>query len=105
MPIQFVAMATLSLVEVSPRNDLLPFLVGAVTCWLDAHGRDVDYWVEYGTGSRICRWLQALYDLDPLLFGADQAIRSDIDRILSALVRFGFVDASQLEQLLDSTPQ
>ena len=79
--------------------------MSAVNCWLDVHGQNVDYWVDYGIGSRICGWLQIIYDRDSSLFNADRPMRPDIDHILSALVRFGFSDASLLEQKLESNSQ
>ena len=100
-PSQFVAMTTLSLLEVSPRESLLPLFVSAVTCWLNAHEQDVDYWMQYGIGERVCSWLRKLNDTTPLTVGSAQSMRADIERILSAMVRFGLSDARQLERLFE----
>ena len=100
-PAQFVAMAALSLLEVSPRESLLPFFTSAVTCWLNAHEQDVDYWMQYGIAERVCSWLRKLHDIAPLTVGSAQPMRADIERILSSMVRFGLADARQLERLLE----
>ena len=100
-PAQFVAMATLSLLEVSPRESLLPFFTSAVTCWLNAHEQDVDYWMQHGIAERVCSWLRKLHDIAPLTVGSAQPMRADIERILSLMVQFGLADARQLERLLE----
>ena len=94
-------MATLSLLEVSPRITLLPLFISGVKCWLDAHEQDADYWTQYGIGERVCAWLRKLHDVEPDAFASAPPMRADVERILSAMVRFGLADARELERLLD----
>jgi hypothetical protein len=46
--------------------------------------------------------IEAVFTLDPKLFGTDQAMRNDIDSLLSGLVRLGVPEAHALEKRCSS---
>jgi hypothetical protein len=44
--------------------------------------------------------MEAIFNVDPKAFGADQLLRRDIDNLLAASVRLGVPDAHRLEEAL-----
>jgi len=100
-PSLFVAVVTLNLLEVSPRSAHLPFLVTAAKTWIGSYPDDSDFWVDHGIGRRVCVWIEEIRCQEPALLDADQAIRFDVDRLLSALISLGVADARRLEEALD----
>ncbi len=96
----FVAFLTLNLLEVSRRPEHLPFLLTAVNAWLDSFTEDKEFWVDHGVGRRVCEWFEQVHQLQPQIFRSDESIKSDVDRILAALVHVGIADAKRLEETL-----
>ena len=99
-PSLFVAIITLNLLEVSPRPAHLLFLIVAVKAWVDSYPDDTQLWVDHGIGRRVCLWIENIRSQDPSALREGVPLRSDLDRIIAALVRLGVPDARRLEQLL-----
>ena len=99
-PFLFVAVVTLNLLEVSPRSAHLPFLVTAAKTWLGSHPDDSDFWVDHEIGRRACVWIEKIWRQEPALLDADEPIRFDVDRLLSALISLGVAEAKRLEEAL-----
>lgn len=97
-PSMFVALLTLNLLEVSPRASQLRFLIAAAGTWVNSYPDDSQFWVDYGIGRRLCVWLARVLDQDAMLLVTNDALRRDVERILSALIRIGVADATPLEQ-------
>lgn len=102
-PSLFVALVTLNLLEVSPRPTHLSFVVGAATTWVDSFPDDSQFWVDHGTGRRLCVLIEKVRSQDATLVLAANPLRLEVDRILAALVRLGVVEARRLEQALTKT--
>ena len=99
-PSLFVAVATLNLLEVSPRSTHLPFIVAAAKAWLGSYPNDTDFWVDNGIGRRVCVWIEEVRHQEPALLDTDEAVRFDVDRLLAALISLGVADARRLEEAL-----
>lgn len=96
----FVAMLTLNLLEVSRRVEHLPFFLTAVNAWLESFSEDTDFWVDHGVGRRVCEWIEHVRQAQPDAFDSTGSARSNVDRILAALVHVGIADAKRLEEVL-----
>ena len=92
--------ALLNLLEVAPRAVHLPVIVAAGKGWLSAHPDNKDFWIDRGTGRRLCSLMGAILSSDPKAFDLDQPLRKDIDALLGSLVRMGVAEAHRLEQSL-----
>lgn len=101
-PSLFVAVVTLNLLEVSPRSTHLPFIVEAAKAWLGNYPDDSDFWVDHGIGRRVCVWIKEVRRQKPALLDTDEAVRFDMERLLSALISMGVADARRLEEALAS---
>lgn len=99
-PSLFVALVTMNLLEVSPRPTHLPFMIAAVKAWVDSYPDDTQFWVDHGIGRRVCLWIENIYGQDAALLREGVPLRSELDRVIAALVRLGIPDARRLEQLL-----
>ena len=96
-PFLFLAIFLLNLLEVSPRPTHLPLIVAAGKGWLASNPDDRVFWIDHSVGRRLCSVMEAVFTLDPKLFGTDQPLRNDIDSLLSGLVRLGVPEAHALE--------
>ena len=92
-PSLFVALITLNLLEVSPRPIHLPFMVASVKTWLKNSPNDINFWVDYGMGRRICVLIETVLSQDSALLDNDESLRLEVDRLLSAMVSLGIADA------------
>jgi len=90
----------LNLLEVAPRGSHLSVIVTAGKGWLVAHPDEKEFWIDQGVGRRLCSLLQAVFALDPTIFGLNQPVRRDIDALLANLVRMGVAEANRLEDSL-----
>lgn len=95
-----VASIAMSLLEVSPRPIQLPFVVAAAKTWVDSYPDDTRFWIDYRIGRRVCVWIENILGQDAALLGESHPQRSEVDRLMAALVRVGVVEARQLEQSL-----
>jgi hypothetical protein len=46
--------ALLNLLEIAPRAAHLPMIDAAAKAWLSDHPDDSDFWIDQGTGRRLC---------------------------------------------------
>jgi hypothetical protein len=99
-PSFFTALVTLNLWEVAPVASFLPFVLLAALTWLRAYPESVPFWIDSGTGRRICTLIENIWQKEPLLFDPCGASRSDVDQLLAALVRIGVSDAARVEKTL-----
>jgi hypothetical protein len=96
----FVALVTLNLLEASPRSAHLPFMLEAVTVWLESYPNDSDFWVDQGIGRRVCVWIEEVRRQKPSLLDTDKPVRIDVDRLLAALISLGVAYAKRIEEAL-----
>jgi hypothetical protein len=96
----FVATLTLNILEVSPRPAHVPFLLAAASGWIAAFPNRTDFWVEYGTGRRVCTLLDSSRREQPDLLVVDRPLRDQLDRLLPALTQLGVAEAARLEEAL-----
>ena len=101
-PYIFIAILTLNMLEVSPRPTHLPFIVEAAKTWLKNNPADRGFWVDHDIGRRLCTWIEEVRRQAPALFGSDNAVRFDVDRLLAALVNLGVAEARRIEEALAS---
>lgn len=99
-PCLFVAMATLNLLEVSPRVTHLPILISVAKSWFEAFSDFSEFWVDHGIGRRFCELIEAALSQDSEALGHLNPSRADLDRILPGLVSLGVPEARQLEETL-----
>jgi hypothetical protein len=99
-PCLFVALVTLNLFEVSPKPKHLPLIISAAKVWQARYPDDSGFWIDHGIGRRICALIEEVRRQEPRLLDPDQALRSDVDRILATLVRVGVAEARRLEEAL-----
>jgi hypothetical protein len=67
---------------------------------VDSYLDDTRFWIDYGIGRRVCVWIENILGQDAALLGESHPQRSEVDRLMAALVRVGVVEARQLEQSL-----
>lgn len=96
----FVAIVTLNLLEVSIKSTHLPFIVTAAKAWMGSYPKETEFWVDYGIGRRFCLLIEQVRLAEPALFNINEAVRSDLDRLLASLVNLGVAEATRLEELL-----
>lgn len=99
-PCLFVAMATLNLLEVSPRVTHLPILISVAKSWFEAFSDFSEFWVDHGIGRRFCELIEAALSQDSEALGHSNPSRADLDRILPGLVSLGVPEARRLEEAL-----
>jgi hypothetical protein len=85
--------------EVAPRAEQLPFIVGCTEKWLERFPESNRFWIEMGFGGRICSILITIFQASPEALGAE-GMRSRIDKILTQLVGLGVGQAHEMEMLL-----
>ena len=87
-PSLFVALVTLSLLEVSPRSMHLPFLIAAVKVWLNCYSDDSEFWVAHGIGRRACVLVEGVQSLEPAALDKNGGMRLELDHMpVEQLVR------------------
>ena len=95
----FLATMYVNFMEVAPRAEQLPFIVGCTEKWLERFPESNRFWIEMGFGGRICSILITIFQASPEALGAE-GMRSRIDKILTQLVGLGVGQAHEMEMLL-----
>ena len=98
----FSALVCLNLLEVSPRPSHLPLINAVAHAWMASYADDKTFWVEADIGRRLCGVMEAIHDIAPQAFDADDGLRRGLDQLFAALVRLGIADAYRLEEALRS---
>jgi hypothetical protein len=91
----FVAFAFLDLLEVAPRLSRLDVLADVTAAWWNRQSSKPGFWLEFGVGSRVCRWVQIA------LASASGVSQDDTGRLVAIadiLLRCGVTEAKQLEE-------
>jgi len=91
---------TLNLIEVAPKSSHLPFIVAAAMAWLKSYPDDTYFWIDHDIGRRVCVLIEGIWRIKPALLDSKQAERLVVDRLLTALVSLGVVEARRLEEAL-----
>jgi hypothetical protein len=100
----FLAAMYLNFMEVAPRAEQLPFIVGCVEKWLERFPDSNRFWIEMSFGGRVCSVLITIFQASPGAYESEQ-IRLRIDKLLGHLVGLGVGQAHELEELLYQTRQ
>jgi purine nucleoside permease len=90
----------MSLVETSPRRELIPFIAKTMAAWCEAHGASDRFWLGNGMGGRVVDWLEAAISSE-----GSTPVLTDIDSLLSGLavlVRAGVAGGTELEVRLST---
>lgn len=97
-PSSFIALLTLSLMEVSPRQQHLQFVLDLSNQWMHIFRSSDRFWVEQQIGRRLCLWLKTVLDTPENINGllGDEE-RSLIEQLISLLIGMGIAEANQLE--------
>jgi hypothetical protein len=95
----FVAMMYLNFMEVAPRAEQLPFIVGCTEKWLERFPDSNQFWIEWDFGGRLSSVLITIFRASPDVFEAN-GMRSRIDKVLTQLVCLGVGQAHEIENLL-----
>ena len=90
----------LSLFEVEPRPAHLDFIISAAESWLTTHPDSGMFWVDYDAGRRVCAMIDAVRQQQPPSLRQGSELWTRVDHVVSALVRVGITEASQLEEEL-----
>ena len=99
-PFLFVSTSLLNLLEVAPKQSHLDLIVAAGKAWLTTYPDSKVFWIDYSIARRLCSLINAIFTIEPQLFGPDQPLRNDIDTLLACLVRLGVPEANRLEETL-----
>ena len=89
----------LNFMEVAPRAEQLPFIVGCVEKWLERFPDSNRFWIEMNFGGRIGSLLITIFHNSPEAF-AQVELRSRIDKVATQLVGLGVAQAHELERLM-----
>lgn len=95
----FLATMYLNFMEVAPRAEQLPFIIGCTEGWLERFPDSNRFWTEMSFGERIGSVLITVFHASPEAFEPAE-VRSSIDRILTHLVSLGVGQAHELERLM-----
>jgi hypothetical protein len=95
----FLATMYLNFMEVAPRAEQMPFIIGCVEKWLERFPDSNRFWIEMSFGRRIGSLLTAIFHASPGVFGPAE-LRSRIDKVLTQLVGLGVAQAHELERLI-----
>ncbi|MGC2548575.1 MAG: hypothetical protein WA426_22240, partial [Silvibacterium sp.] len=95
----FLAAMYLNFMEVAPRAEQLPFIIGCVEKWLERFPDNNRFWIEMSFGGRIGSLLITLFRSSPEAFEPAE-LRSRVDKILTKLIGLGVGQAHEMEQLL-----
>lgn len=95
----FLASMYLNFMEVAPRADQLPFIIGCVEKWLERFPDSNQFWIEMSFGGRIGSLLITLFHASSEAFEPAE-LRSRIDNILTQLIGLGVGQAHEMEKLL-----
>ena len=95
----FLAAMYLNFMEVAPRAEQLPFIIGCVERWLERFPDSNRFWIEMNFGGRIGSLLITVFHASPEAFERAE-LRSRIDKILTQLVGLGVGQAHELERLM-----
>ena len=95
----FLTVMYLNFMEVAPRAEQLPFIVGCTEKWLERFPESNRFWIEMAFGGRIGSVLITIFQGSPEAFEAD-GMRSRVDKILAQLVGLGVGQAHEMEGLL-----
>ncbi len=98
-PSPFLATMYLNFMEVAPRAEQLPFIIGCVEKWLKRFPDSNRFWIEMSFGGRICSILITIFRASHEAFDPVE-VRSRIDKILAQLVGLGVAQAHELEKLM-----
>ncbi len=99
-PCPFVAIATLNVLDVSPRQSHLPVTVDIVSAWLETFPDTTTFWIGHSIGRRVCSVFESILAVEGAAMLIDSALLGRLNSILAALVRLGVSDASALEVTL-----
>jgi hypothetical protein len=92
-------MMYLNFMEVAPRAEQMPFIIGCVEKWLERFPDSNRFWIEMSFGGRIGSLLIAIFHASPGVF-APAELRCRIDKVLTQLVGLGVAQAHELERLM-----
>jgi len=94
----------LNFIEVAPRGEQVPFIIGCVEKWLERFPDSNRFWIEMSFGGRASSLLITIFHASPQAFDP-AGVRSRIDKILAQLVGLGVGQAHEMEKLLYQHPQ
>jgi len=94
----YLAVLFLNLIKSSPRAELLPYVVKAMTAWCSAYGVDTNFWSEKDIGGRVCSWLNGMLESDQTARTAVSDAADDLMKCLDILIRSGVAQASGIEE-------
>ena len=98
--VPFTGLLVMSLLEVSPKRDHLPFLLLSGLTWLRRQPQNRGLWIDHGLGARVANWLDDIVNANATLRSACHPLRPQIDDLLGWLVRVGVAEAHRLELVL-----
>lgn len=98
--VPFIAVLTMNLLEVSPKQEHLPFLLSSGLTWLRRQPQNRALWIDHGLGARVVKWLDAIIGADVALRSASHPLRPQVDDLLGRLVQVGVAEAHHLELIL-----
>lgn len=96
-PSSFIALLTLSLMEVSPRQQHLQFILEVSNQWANTFPNSDSFWVEQQIGRRLCLWIKTVLDTPETINGLSNEEYSLIEQLISLLIGMGIAEANQLE--------
>ena len=98
--VPFTGLLTMNLLEVSPKQDHLPFLLLSGLTWLRRQPQNRALWIDHGLGARVADWLDAIVGANATLRSASHPLRPQVDDLLARLVQVGVAEAHRLELAL-----
>lgn len=96
----YVAGLFLTIIEVRVQPQHLEYLVKCLNVWFTCYPDDSAFWADHEFGKRVCAWLDEVIHMTPNIFLKDPALKTDLDRILDAMVRNGVSQARAIEDVL-----
>jgi hypothetical protein len=100
----FLAVMYLNFMEVAPRAEQLPFVVGCTEKWLERFPENNQFWIEWDFGRRLSSVFITIFRASPVAFGAND-LRGRVDRILGQFVGLGVAQAHEMETMLYQSNQ
>jgi len=99
-PSLHTALMALSIVRGTADVSFLAFGVTAVHACMKRFPDDTQLWLDYGVGKQFCGWIESVLKAAGLALLSRVGLRSNVDAVISNLIRLGVPEATALETAL-----
>jgi hypothetical protein len=104
-PSLLMAIMVDAIVTVSPDSPFLEFGIASIASCMERFPDDARLWIDYGIGKRFCAWITGIVQAQGRSALESAGVSSDVEIIVSSLIRLGLSEATALEATLQDSTQ